>query len=78
MDILVDELQTVTVTGDHHTLPAVVRADLANGADDIVRFPALTFIDRNIHGPQNILHHRHLHGKLLRHAVPVCLIAVIL
>ena len=46
-------------------------------ADDVIGFPALTFVDRNVHSPEDILHHRHLHGQFLGHAVAVGLVTII-
>ena len=78
MDIFINKLQTVPVAGNNDTLPLIVGADSAYGTNNIVCFPSLAFVNGNIHGPQNVLHHRHLHGKFFRHAMSVCLIAVIL
>ena len=77
MDVFIDQLQTVTVTGNDHTLPTIVGADFTHCADYIVRFPALAFINRNVHGTQDVFHNRHLHGQFFRHAVAGGLVAVI-
>ena len=78
MDIFVDQLQAVTVTGDDDTFPAVIGTNAAHGADHIVGFPTLALVDGDIHGPKNILHYRHLHSQFFRHAVTGGLIAIIL
>ena len=78
MDIFVNELQTVPVTGNSHTFPIVIGANSAHGADHIVRFPALAGVDRDIHSSQDFLHHRHLHRQFLRHTMAGSLVAVIL
>ena len=77
-DTVIDQLQAVPVAGDHDALPTLAAADPPHGADDVVGFPALAFIDGNPHGCQHLFHHRHLHSQLLRHAMAGSLIAVIL
>ena len=77
MDIFIDQLETVPVAGDDHALPAFRGADSPYGADHIVGLPALAFVDRDVHGPQHILHNGHLHGQLFGHPLPGGLVAVI-
>ena len=77
MDVLINQLQRIPVTGDNDALPAVVGTDFCHGADHVVGFPALTFVDRDVHGAQNILHHRHLLRQLLGHSMTVGLIALV-
>ena len=77
MDVFVNELQTVPVAGDNDALPAIVGADFAHGADDIIRLPPFTGIDGNVHGGEHLLHNGHLLGQLLRHAVAGGLVALI-
>ena len=77
MNIAINQLQAIPVTGNDDTFPLVIRADLTNGADHIVRFPSLAFIDGNIHRPQHIFHNRHLLGQFLGHTVTGSLIAII-
>ena len=76
--MVIDELQTVPVAGDHHAVPVLLRADPAHGSNHVVGLPTLTFVNGNIHGRQDLLHHRHLHDQFLRHGVPGGLVAVIL
>ena len=78
MDMLINQLQGIPVAGNNNTFPPLLGTDLAHGSDHIVRFPAPTFVDGNIHRPQYVLHDGHLHGQLFRHAMAVCFIAVIL
>ena len=77
MDMLIDKLQTVTVTCNDHTFPIVVSADPANCSNNIVSFPSLTFVDRDIHSLQHLLHNRHLHSQLLGHSMSGSLVSVI-
>ena len=78
MDIFIDQLQRVPVAGDNDTLPALLGTNLCRSTDHVIRFPALTFVDRNVHCPQNVLHNRHLLRQLLWHSVAVGLVAFIL
>ena len=75
--MLVDQLQRVPIAGDDHAVPVRPAALLADRADHVVGFPAFAFKDGDAHGAQNILHHRQLHGKLIRHRVTRRLVAVI-
>ena len=77
MDILIDQLQTVPITGNHDTLPPIIGADLADSTDHIVRLPALALINGNIHCPQNVLHQRHLHCQFFGHSMPGRLVAIV-
>ena len=76
MNIVIDKLQAVPVSRNDDALPAVSGTDLPHRSDHIVRFPALAGVDGDIHGPEHILHHRHLLGKLFRHTVAGGLIPV--
>ena len=76
--MLVDELQAVPVAGGDDAVPAGGCAFLPHRADDVVRLPALAGEDGDIHGPQHILHHGHLLGQLVRHAVAGGLVLVVL
>ena len=78
MDVFINELQGIPVAGNDDALPFVVGADAAHGADDVVGFPALAFVNGDVHGPQDVLHHRHLHGQLFGHTMAVGLVAVVL
>ena len=78
MNILINELEGVPVAGDHHALPAVVGADAAHGADDIIGLPSLTFVNGDVHGPEHVLHDGHLHGQLLGHTVAGGLVSIVL
>ena len=75
--MLVDQLQGIPIAGDDHAVPVRPAALLADCADHVVGFPAFAFKDGDAHGAQNILHHRQLHGKLIRHRVTRRLVAVI-
>ena len=77
MDVFINELQRIPVAGDNDALPALLRADFRRRADHIVRFPALTFVNWNVHSPEHILHDGHLLGQLLRHSVTIGLVALI-
>ena len=77
MDMLIDKLQAVPVAGNDHTFPAIIRADPTNCANNIVRFPALTLVNGDIHGPEDIFHDGHLHGQFFRHAVAGGLVAIV-
>ena len=77
VDISVDQLQGIPVAGDDDTLPVLLRADLAHGADDVIGLPALTLIDGNVHRPQNVLHNGHLLHQLLGHGMTGGLVAVV-
>ena len=78
MDVLINQLQRIPVAGNNDALPSLLGADFSHSSDHIVGFPALTFVDGDIHRPQYVLHDGHLHSQLFRHAVAVCFIAVIL
>ena len=78
MDVFVDQLQRVPVAGDNDALPALLGTNLCCRTNDIVRFPALTLIDGNVHCPQNVLHNRHLLRQFLGHTVTVGFVAFIL
>ena len=74
----IDQLQAIAVSCQDDAVPVLFAAGGSYRPDDIVRLPALTLINRNIHRSKDLLHDRHLHGKLLRHSVPRCLVAFIL
>ena len=76
-NVRLNELQAVAVAGQNHAVPAAFAALHADRADHIVRLPALTFVNRNVHCGQNLLHDRHLHGQLLGHAVARSLVTVV-
>ena len=78
MDIFINELQAVPVAGNHHTLPAIVAANAAHGADHIIGLPALAGINGNIHGLQHLHHHRHLLCQFFRHSVACCFVTIVL
>ena len=75
--VLVDELQAVAVAGDDDAVPARLAGFFGDGADDVVGLPALAGVDGDIHGRKHLLHHGHLLGQLLRHAVAGGLVAVV-
>ena len=75
--MVVDELQTVPVAGDDDAVPPVVGADFPHGADHVVGLPALTGVDGDIHGGEDLFHHRHLLGQFFGHAVTVGLVAIV-
>ena len=77
VDISVDQLQGIPVAGDDDTLPVLLRANLAHGADDVISLPALTLIDGNIHRPQNVLHNGHLLRQFLGHGMAGSLVAIV-
>ena len=76
--VLIHQLQAVAVAGEDDALPALPAADVRHSADDVVGLPALTFVDGDIHGGKDLLHHGHLHGKLLGHPVAGRLVALVL
>ena len=77
-DAVVDQLEAVPVAGDHDALPVPAAADFGHRADDVVGLPALTGVDGDAHGGEHFLHHRHLLGQLLGHAVAGGLVALVL
>ena len=78
MNMFINQLQGIPVSGNNDALPPLLGANFSHCSDHVVSFPALTFVDGDIHRPQYVLHDGHLHGQLFRHAMAVCLIAVIL
>ena len=64
-----DELQAVPVAGDDDALPAPLFAAAGDGAQQVVGLVAHHFVAGDGHGAQHLLHHRHLLGKLLGHAL---------
>ena len=74
----IDQLQAVAVSCQDDAVPVLFAARGRYRPDDIVRLPALTLVNRDIHRSKDLLHDRHLHGKLLRHPVPRRLVAFIL
>ena len=77
MDIFVDQLEGIPVAGDDHTLPVLPGADFAHGADDVIGFPALAFVNGNVHRPQDVLHNGHLLRQFLGHGMTGGLVAVV-
>ena len=49
--MVIHQLQAVPVTGENDAFPAGLGADSSHGAQNIVGFPSLLFIDGNGHGP---------------------------
>ena len=77
IDMLIDQLEGVPVTGHDDAVPVLLTADFTHGTDHIVRFPSLAFVDGDIHGREHLLHHRHLHRQFFRHSMAVGLVSVI-
>ena len=77
MDIFVDQLEGIPVAGDDHALPVLPGADFAHGADDVIGFPALAFVNGNVHRPQDVLHNGHLLRQFLGHGMTGGLVAVV-
>ena len=71
------QLQRVPVARDNYAVCSLARADFARRAQNIVRFPALTFVDGDVHRAQDLFHERHLHCQLLRHRMARGFIAVV-
>ena len=53
-------------------------APLSDRTDHVISFPALALKNWNLHGPQNVLHDRHLHSKFIRHGMARSLVSVVL
>ena len=77
MNVFINQLQAVPVTGNNDALPPVIGTDFPHSANHIVCFPALGSVDGDIHGGEHLLHNGHLLGKLLRHGVAGGLIAIV-
>ena len=54
LDMGINQLQTVPVASDHHTVPVLLPAPLAHSADDVVCLPALALQDGDVHGPEHL------------------------
>ena len=72
-----DELEGVLVPGDDHRLPAGLLVPGGDGADQVVRLPAVQLIPGDAHGVQHLLQHRELPGQLLGHGFPLGLVALV-
>ena len=68
------ELQGILVSGGHPAVPARLLACFGDGADEVVSLPARQLVAGDVHGVQHLFQHRHLHGQLLRHPLPLGLV----
>ena len=76
LDLLVRELQEVTVTRDDRHLHALLLAALRDGTEQVIRLVAALHEERNVHRPKHLLHQRDLLVQLRRHRLPRPLIGV--
>ena len=76
-DAVRHQLQRIPVARDNYAVRSLARADFARRAQNIVRFPALTFVDGDVHRAQDLFHQRHLHCQLLRHRMARGFVAVV-
>ena len=72
-----DQLQAVLVAGDDDTVPARRLAFAGDRADEVVRLVTGELVARDVHRVEHLFEDRHLHGKLLGHALALGLVAVI-
>ena len=68
------QLEGVLVPGDDDRLPPGLLVQPGNGAQQVVRLPAVQLVHGHVHGGQNLLQQRHLAGQLLGHPLAVGLV----
>ena len=72
-----DQLKGIPVAGDDDAIPALLLTGTGDGAQQVVRLPAVQLVGGDAHGGQNFLQDRHLHGQLLRHGMALGLVALV-
>ena len=75
--MLGDELQGILVSGNDLRVPSGGGVLGGDGAQQVVRFPAVQLVHGDVHGGQHILQNGHLAGQLLGHPLSLGLIALI-
>ena len=78
MTFVCDELEAVLVSRYDAAVPTRPFADPAHGADYIIRLESLKLKARHAHCVKDLLHHRHLHRKLIRHSLSLRLVLRVL
>ncbi len=75
--VFVHKLDKILVPGDHDHLEALFHGHFCKCTHKIVRFHALFFHDRDVHGTNDFFDVRNLGGEILVHGRPVRLVLLV-